>query len=62
MTKGMLKTLYREYIFGAGTDGYKMKNGKSWDRMIPTFAFGLPESEREIIHQEWYDRNKTVAA
>ena len=61
MTKGTLKKLYREYIFGAGKDNYKMKNGKSWDTMVPTFAFSIPESEREVIHQELHNKDKIAA-
>ena len=57
MTKRILKKMYRAYIFGTGLDNYKMRNGESWDKMIPAFA-RLPEKEREAIHQEWFNRQK----
>jgi hypothetical protein len=54
MTKKTLKKIYRDYIFGAGTDNYKMKDGSGWEKMIPMFAFNLKEEEREQIHQEYF--------
>jgi hypothetical protein len=61
MTKRALKRLYREYIFGTGKDRHLMREGANWDDMIPVFAFGIPEKEREVIHLEWYNRDKIAA-
>jgi hypothetical protein len=54
MTKKTLKNIYRDYIFNAGKDNYKMKDGSSWDKMIPMFAFNLKEVDREQIHEEYF--------
>jgi hypothetical protein len=57
VTKKILKKIYREYIFGASKDHYKMRDGSSWDKMIPMFAFNLKEADREKIHDEYRKQN-----
>ena len=46
MTKAALKNMFLDYISNPN-DGYKMKNGRSWETVIPLFCEpNLTDSER----------------
>ena len=51
LSKRKLLKLYRAYIFGDTVPGVA-----NWEKYIPTFAFQIPEHERQVIHKEYSDR------
>jgi hypothetical protein len=53
MTKGNLLKLYRSYIFGEDVKGVD-----DWEDLIPAFAFKIPEAERQVIHDEYLNRQQ----
>ncbi len=46
-------SLYHDYIFGAGKDDYRQKDGNTWETMIPIFARDVPEDDRLAIHKQY---------
>jgi len=54
LSKRKLLKLYRAYIFGNTVPGVA-----DWEKYIPTFAFQIPEAERQIIHEEYSNRGNS---